>query len=153
MCKFSAGSNMTTPLMECGTIIEAFTRSRCNDLQVLSRQQLYQAVQHLQPSSQQHPSYSDWQQVAQTLEQRWPFSPESRSWKESDTGIQVHHTLLQLGYQALLSYECGDGLHKTDIALLPQSGIPVKVAVEVDGESHFLYEDSRLQRSPKPATR
>ena len=113
--------------------------------------QLYQAVQHLQPSSQQHPSYSDWQQVAQTVVQRWPFSAQLS--EESRSGIQVYHTLLQMGYQASQSYDSGDGLHEIDIALLPQSGIPVKVAVEVDGLPHFLYEDSRLQHSPEPATR
>ena len=58
-----------------------------------------------------------------------------------------------MGYQADQQYDCGDGLHEIDIALLPQSGIPVQVAVEVDGETHFLYEDYRLQHSPEPATR
>ena len=126
---------------------------RSFDLQVPSKQQLYQAVQHLQPSSQQHPSYSDWQRVAQVVVQQWPLSANPEPSRESRSGIQVYHTLLQMGYQADQQYDCGDGLHEIDIALLPQSGIPVKVAVEVDGLPHFLYEDSRLQHSPEPATR
>ena len=113
--------------------------------------QLYQAVQHLQPSSQQHPCYSDWQHVAQLVEQRWPLSPQLS--EESRFGIEVYRTLMQMGYQASQAHDCGDGLHEIDIALLPQIGIPVKVAVEVDGEFHFLYEDCRLQHSPEPATR
>ena len=122
-------------------------------LQVLCMRQLYQAVQHLQPSSQQHPSYSDWQQVAQLVVQQWPMSAKPQPSEESRSGIQTYHTLLHMGYQALQSHDSGDGLHEIDIALLPQSGIPVKVAVEVDGEPHFLYEDCRLQHSPEPATR
>lgn len=58
-----------------------------------------------------------------------------------------------MGYQAHEHYDSGDGLHEIDIALLPQKGIPVKIAVEADGNKHFLYEDCRLHNAPEPATR
>lgn len=62
-------------------------------------------------------------------------------------------SLLQMGYQAMEHYDSGDGLHEIDVVLLPQEGIPVKVAIEADGIFHYLYEDLRLLRLPEPAVR
>ena len=87
-----------------------FTQEQMYVLQVLSRQQLHQAVQQLQPSSQQHPSYSDWQGVAHFVVQQWPLSAKPE-YPESRSGLQVYQTLLQMGYQAFQLYDCGDGLH------------------------------------------
>ncbi|KAL0050383.1 hypothetical protein WJX82_010131 [Trebouxia sp. C0006] len=41
-----------------------------------------------------------------------------------------------------------DGLHPVDIALLPQAKVPCKVAIEADGEFHFLYESYKLDKGP-----
>lgn len=121
-------------------------------LQVEYKQQLYQALQCLQPSSVQHPTYTEWQQMTQLVEQQWPFVPRSNG-MESRFGQQVFQTLLYMGYQPIQHHDAGDGLHQIDTALLPQSSLPMKVAVEADGTNHYLYEDCRLQGSPEPATR
>ena len=121
-------------------------------LQIENKQQIYQALQCLQPSSVQHPTYSEWQQVTRLVEQRWPFMLEGQQ-TESQFGQEVCHTLLYMGYQTVQHHDAGDGLHRIDTAFLPQSSLPLKVAVEADGENHYLYEDCRLQGSPEPATR
>ena len=58
-----------------------------------------------------------------------------------------------MGFEAIGHYDSGDGLHYIDIALVPQKGVPCKIAVEVDGATHFLFEDFRLDRSPEPGKR
>ena len=55
-------------------------------------------------------------------------------------------------WQVKEHYDAGNGLHQIDMVLLPQPKIPFRIAVQVDGRSHFLYEDYRLQHGP-PRTR
>ena len=85
------------------------------------------------------------------MQREWPLGEDTA--RQSPFEMRIYYTLLQMGYQANAHYDSGDGLHVIDIALLPQAKVPFKIAVEVDGNTHFLYEDYRLDRAPKVPTR
>ena len=122
-------------------------------LQIEQAWQLHQAVQCLQPRLEQDPSDSEWHRLASHVRQQWPLPSHPAESEDSRFGASVSLILQLMGYQALQLYEAGDGLHEVDIALLPQRDIPVKVAIELDGQTHYLYEDCKLQYSPEPARR
>ena len=90
-------------------------------------------------------------QMAHSIQQQWPLREPHG--KQSPFELNIYYTLVQMGYQAVPSYDSEDGLHFIDIALLPQKKLPCKIAVEADGGSHFLYEDYRLENAPGFATR
>ena len=87
-----------------------------------------------------------------SVQQQWPLSRDPVG-KQSPFELKIYYTLINMGYEAITSYDSEDGLHFIDIALLPQKKLPCKIAVEADGISHFVYEDYRLQNAPQPATR
>ncbi len=66
------------------------------------------------------------------------------------TGYPYCLTLLNLDYslEAIANHSSEDGMHSIDIALLPQAKVPCKVAIEVDGVPHFLYESYKLDKGP-----
>lgn len=93
-----------------------------------------------------------WLQMAHSVQQQWPLTTDPLG-KQSPFELKIYSTLLNMGYEAITTFDSDDGLHFIDIALLPQKKLPCKVAIEADGISHFLYEDYRLQNAPHPATR
>lgn len=90
-------------------------------------------------------------QMAHSIQQKWPL--RDYHGRQSPFERNIYYALVQMGYQAVASYDSADGLHFIDIALLPQKKLPCKIAVEADGGTHFLYEDYRLENAPKYATR
>ena len=90
-------------------------------------------------------------QLAHSIQQQWPLRELGGT--QSPFELKIYYSLVQMGYQAVPSYDSEDGLHFIDIALLPQKQLPCKIAVEADGGTHFLYEDYRLGNAPQPATR
>ncbi|KAL3146839.1 hypothetical protein ABBQ38_014813 [Trebouxia sp. C0009 RCD-2024] len=117
-----------------------------------SLSQLYIALQALRPLDSESPAHKDWLQTAHSVQQQWPLATDPAG-KQSPFELKIYFTLLNMGYEAITTYDSDDGLHFIDIALLPQKKLPCKIAIEADGISHFLYEDYRLQNAPHPATR
>lgn len=73
--------------------------------------------------------HNDW-----TTEYSWPLTSPNADYR----------------FDAIAHHSSENGLHSIDIALLPQAKLPCKVAIEVDGVSHFLYESYKLDKGPIP---
>ncbi|DBA81044.1 TPA: hypothetical protein ACH3X2_007246 [Trebouxia sp. C0005] len=123
-------------------------RCRRRLLRAAHVQQLHQALYALQPLTKNTPAYKEWSEVAKDVLLEWP-SPELPSIR-SPTEAYIFRVIQLMGFDAIAHHSSENGLHSIDIALLPQAKLPCKVAIEVDGVSHFLYESYKLDKGPIP---
>ncbi|KAL0050056.1 hypothetical protein WJX82_003636 [Trebouxia sp. C0006] len=100
----------------------------------------------LQPSDKSTPAYAEWSQVAHHVQLEWPMPKPSST--RSQNEMYIFNVIQLMGYVAIAHHVSEDGMHSIDIALLPQAKVPCKVAIEVDGFPHFLYETCKLDKGP-----
>ena len=92
-------------------------------------------------------------QLKQRVQTAAPLYEIKQADTQSVNEKRTIHYLRLMGYEVIEHCDSGDGLHFIDAALLPSATVPCKIAIEVDGTPHFLYEDFRLDKGPNPATR
>lgn len=114
--------------------------------QIADVQRMHQALHTLRPLDNMSAAYTEWSEVAHHVQLEWPLrrQPAGRSRFED----RIYYMLQQMGYEVIAGHDSEDGLHPIDIALLPQAKVPCKVAIEADGEYHFLYESYKLDKGP-----